>query len=344
MRVLSVAFPQMPVGTPDGGGAEQILSIVEASLVERGHQSVVVACEGSRVAGDLIETPRLEGWPESHRKAIDHALAHYSIDLIHFHGLDFHEYLPACETPMLATLHLPISFYPQSIFNGHMPPGLTINCVSQNQVSFVPIQRSTPVIPNGIPTENYAPAKRENFLLWLGRICPEKGVHIALDIAHRLNTRLIIAGSVHSYAAHQKYFSRCINPKLDDKRVYVGPANPEKKRVLLGHAQCLLVPSLVAETSSLVSMEALSSGTPVIGFRTGALPEIIDDGETGFIVDSEKQMAEAIARVNQFSRPRCRSRAIKRFSAGRMVDRYLALYREMTTRNFGSSRAPQENL
>jgi glycosyltransferase involved in cell wall biosynthesis len=344
MRVLSVAFPPMPVGTSDGGGAEQILSIIEASLIERGHQSVVVARQGSRVAGELIETPRLEACPENHTKAIYYALTHYSIDLIHFHGLDFHKYLPACATPMLATLHLPLSFYPQSIFNGLPPAGLTLNCVSRNQASFLPAQRSVSVIPNGIRTENYAPAKPENFLLWLGRICPEKGAHIALDIAHRLNTRLIIAGPVQSYAAHQEYFSQCINPKLDDKRVYVGPANLEKKRLLLSHAQCLLVPSLISETSSLVSMEALSSGTPVIGFRTGALPEIIEDGTTGFIVDSEEQMAEAVARVNQLSRPRCRNHATKRFSAARMVDRYLALYREMTTRTFGSSWAPQENL
>jgi glycosyltransferase involved in cell wall biosynthesis len=344
MRVLSVAFPEMPVGTAEGGGAEQILSILEAGLVERGHESVVVAAAGSKGAGDLIETPRLGASAEKHREAIKYVLTHYSIDLIHFHGLDFHKYLPACKTPMLATLHLPISWYPESIFNGHVPRNLTINCVSRNQANFVPVRRSLPVIPNGIPIEHYAPAKPENFLLWLGRICPEKGVHIALEVAHQLDTRLIIAGPVHPYPAHEDYFSRCIKPKLDDKRIYVGPADLEEKRALLSRAECLLVPSLVSETSSLVTMEALSSGTPVIGFRAGALPEIIDDGETGFIVDSEEQMAEAVAQVDLLSRAHCRTQASKRFSATRMIDRYLALYREMRTRDFAINCALQENL
>jgi glycosyltransferase involved in cell wall biosynthesis len=344
MRVLSVAYPDMTVGTSDAGGAEQILSILEAGLIERGHESVVVASAGSSVAGDLIETPGLGASPEKHREAIDSALTHYSVDLIHFHGLDFHRYLPACEAPMLATLHLPVTWYPESIFNGQMPRNLTMNCVSQNQAGTVPVERCLPVIPNGIPIEEYTPAKPDNFLLWLGRVCPEKGVHIALDVAHQLDARLIIAGPVHHYPTHQEYFAQCISPKLDDKRIYVGSANLEEKRLMLSRAKCLLVPSFVAETSSLVTMEALSSGTPVIGFRSGALPEIIEDGETGFIVDSEKEMAEAVGQVKKLSRGHCRAQASKRFSAARMIDRYLALYREMMTRDFGTNWAPQENL
>src|SRR3954466_4569387 len=108
MLVLSVAFPAMPAGGAFGGGAEQVLSIVERGIVERGHDSVVVACTGSRVAGELIES----GSVQEHRRAIRHALATRPVDLIHFHGLDFYEYLPDTGTPMLATLHLPVSFYP----------------------------------------------------------------------------------------------------------------------------------------------------------------------------------------------------------------------------------------
>src|SRR5436190_6104558 len=99
MHVLSVAFPTMPVGAATGGGAEQILSILEHGIVQRGHQSTVVACKGSRVAGELIESAS----PEEHRHAIRSVLAGRSVDLIHFHGLDFHKYLPDGETPALAT-------------------------------------------------------------------------------------------------------------------------------------------------------------------------------------------------------------------------------------------------
>jgi glycosyltransferase involved in cell wall biosynthesis len=101
---------------------------------------------------------------------------------------------------------------------------------------------------------------------------------------------------------------------------------------------------MVAETSSLVTMEALSSGTPVIAFRAGALPEIIDDGKTGFLVDSAEQMAEAVGQVRQLDRAHCREEAVRRFDSGRMIDDYLALYRRMTTRHRATAFAPQANL
>ena len=115
-------------------------------------------------------------------------------------------------------------------------------------------------------------------------------------------------------------------------------------RSLLARAQCLLIPSSVAETSSLVAMEALASGTPVIAFRSGALPEIVAHGETGFIVDSGEEMAEAVSEVSCLSRVRCGDEAVRRFDSARMVDDYLALYRRMTTRHFASGCAPHANL
>ena len=339
-HVLNVAFTTMPVGAATGGGAEQILSILERGLVERGLQSTVVACEGSRVAGNLVESAS----PDDHRRAIGYALARRPVDLIHFHGLDFHQYLPDCNTPMLATLHLPIGFYPPWIFNGHLPRNLTLNCVSLSQAGSTTESHSLPVIPNGIRTQDYAPAQSDGSLLWLGRVCPEKGTHIALEVAHRLNLRLKIAGPVHPYPEHIEYFCRRVKPLLDRKRTYEGPVEREEKRSLLSHAHCLLIPSLVAETSSLVAMEALSSGTPVVAFRTGALPEVVEDGDTGFIVDDSDQMAEAVSRVSHLSRARCRRRATARFDAVRMIDDYLSLYGRITTRHLGTVCAPQENL
>src|SRR3954466_5571423 len=129
MRVLSVAFAGVPVGTAHGGGAEQILSVLEEGLIEAGYESVVVASTGSGVAGELIETPAENAAWEAHRDAIEATLARHPIDLIHFHGLDFHEYVPDWDVPMLATLHLPVSFYPPFIFDGRV----RLNCVSQSQ-------------------------------------------------------------------------------------------------------------------------------------------------------------------------------------------------------------------
>lgn len=332
MRVLSVAFADIAVGTPESGGAEQILSIVERGLLERGCESVVIARKGSRVAGELVET---DGTVEGHQRAI----ASVDADLIHFHGLDFHRYIPDGEIPRLATLHLPIAFYPASIFE---PGRVMLNCVSRSQAASASVPLA--VVMNGIATESYRVDDPDGSLLWMGRICPEKAPHIALQIAHRLDARLIVAGPVQGYAAHREYLAREVQPLFDEKRVYAGAAGSEQKRRLLARARCLLVTSLVAETSSLVSMEAMSCGTPVIAFRTGALPEIVEHGRTGFVVDSADEMADAIRRVDAISREECRTQAIRRFDAARMVDEYVDIYRSMMTRHLGIGCAPHENL
>jgi glycosyltransferase involved in cell wall biosynthesis len=318
----------MPVGTAYAGGAEQILSILERGLTARGHESVVVAAQGSRVSGELFP-------------AMAQACSAGPFDLIHFHGLDFHRYLPETDVPLLATLHLPVDFYPASIFDR---PGLTLNCVSRSQAASSDLSRDCPVVPNGIRTEDYTPGEPNDYLLWLGRICPEKGVDLALEVAHRTNSRLIVAGPVHAYPDHQRYFAERVAPLLDDRRTYAGPVELGAKRDLLSCARCLLIPSLVAETSSLVAMEALSCGTPVIAFNSGALPEVVEHGRTGFIVVGVEGMARSLPCLPEIDRVECRRRARTRFDAEPMIDGYLALYRSVITRQRAMGSAPQENL
>ena len=333
MTVLSVAYPLAPVGPGVAGGAEQVLWSIERALADGGCRSIVIAAQGSEVSAELIETPVFDGEitdeirrksQAAHLRAIEEALQRYSIDLIHFHGLDFYAYLPGENVPMLATLHLPISFYPQSIF---ALDNVVLNCVSRAQANSARHIKNLPVVLNGIPTQQYRTcSQKQDFLLWLGRICPEKGVHIALQVAHRLDMPLMLAGMVGPYKDHQTYFSDCVKPLLDHKRQYIGPVGLETKAALLSAARCLLIPSLVAETSSLVAMEAISSGTAVVAFNSGALPEVVDHGETGYIVNSEDQMIEAIRCIDEISPEICRSRASARFDVRQMVSGYLDLY------------------
>ncbi|HTU47150.1 MAG TPA: glycosyltransferase family 4 protein [Bryobacteraceae bacterium] len=336
MIVLSVAYPLFPVSADSAGGAEQVLFLLQRGLVEAGHQSIVVAAQGSRVSGHLVETPVATGEitdavrkqaQQIHLSAIESILKEIPADLIHFHGFDFHTYIPSGRIAKLATLHLPLAWYPQSIFHQR---DVRLCCVSRSQAATAPEEVKLPVVPNGVDVARYrADAVRRDYLLWLGRICPEKGADIALRIAHRLNLPLLVAGPVHPFAYHQDYFSDRVATMLDEKRRWLGAVGLDRKIELLAEARCVLIPSLAAETGSLVAMEAISSGTPVIAFRSGALPEIIENGVTGFIVDSEEQMAEAVKRGGEIAPGRCREEALRRFDAGRMVEGYVDLYRDV---------------
>ncbi len=333
MNVLSVAYPLLPVSVDSPGGAEQILALLERGLVREGHRSLVVAAQGSVVSGELIRTPVASGEmtedvrheaQQAHRQAIEEALKNYEVHLIHFHGLDFCAYLPDSPVPKLATLHLPPAWYPAEVFE---LSGVQLNCVSRMQARSAPGGKPLPVVPNGIDTESFrADCAHTGPLLWLGRICSEKGVHIALEAAHQLDLPLTVAGPVYAFRDHEAYFREQVEPLLDGKRQWIGPVGIKQKIELLARARALLIPSLVAETSSLVAMEASSSGTPVIAFCSGALPEIVEEGVTGFVVEAQAQMAQAIGRLGEISPATCRARAAARFSAKRMISDYLQLY------------------
>lgn len=336
MTVLNVGYPLLPVGPDSGGGAEQILSLVDHGLAAVGLRSIVIAAKNSRTAGELIASPLANGEISegaraqaqyAHRELIADCLERYSVDLIHFHGLDFHSYLPARSVPMLATLHLPVAWYPEAIFR---EARISLNCVSRAQAISTERSAKLPVVANGIDLDTYRNLEGErDSLLWLGRICPEKGVHLAIEIARELDLPMIVAGPVHPFRDHQLYFQNSIQPLLDAKRRYVGAVGLTAKIHLLANARCLLIPSLVAETSSLVAMEATACGTPVIAFRSGALPEIVDHGKTGFIADSLRQMLEAVRFSSDISPEICRATAEVRFDSRRMVSEYLSIYRSV---------------
>jgi glycosyltransferase involved in cell wall biosynthesis len=182
-----------------------------------------------------------------------------------------------------------------------------------------------------VPIEALGAARhgRRGFALTLGRICPEKGQDLALQAAHAAGVPLLLAGEAFPYPAHLAYFDDRVRPLLDGRRRFIGPVGFTRKRRLLSAARCLLAPSLAPETSSLVAMEALACGTPVIAFPSGALPEVVEDGRTGFLVDGVVAMAAAIRKVDTIDRELCRQTAAERFSARRMTDAYLTLYERL---------------
>jgi glycosyltransferase involved in cell wall biosynthesis len=347
LTVLSVAFPFAPVSAESVGGAEQILSHLDAALVAEGHTSVVVACEGSRPAGTLVSFPlppqatlsdadqALSTIQVQH--AINRALAAHRVDLIHLHGLDLENYALPPDVPVLVTLHLPIAWYSPEVWRKYARRA-RFCCVSEAQRESLPLQvRDAVVIENGVPLQPFDPHhensdfEKADFALVLGRVCPEKNAHAAFEAGTRAGIRVLLGGEVFPYAGHQKYFRDCIEPRVaphaeHPRHEFLGRLQHDRKLQLLRQARCLLHPTLAPETSSLVAMEALAAGTPVIAFRSGALPQIVEDGVTGFLVDSVEEMAEALRHVHKLSPLHCRRAAEQRFALNRMVREYFLLY------------------
>lgn len=333
LTILSVAYPFARV-TPDPvGGAEQVLAALDRALVAAGHRSLVIAPEGSEVAGELIPVPAVAGEIDDAARAVTHALAAAAIsialrgegiDAVHCHGLDFAAYLPPPGTPALATMHLPLDWYaPEALRSG-----LVLVPVSDDQARRAPpgvvLQ---PPISNGVDLDAYRPGGTAgDYALILGRVAREKGFPDALDAARMAGVPLRAAGEVYPYPDHRCHFEQDIAPRLDADRLWLGPVVGAAKRALLAEARCLLVPSTAPETSSLVAMEALASGTPVIAYRSGALPDIVADGVTGFLVDGVEAMAAAIGRAHEIDPAACRRAAIERFDQRRTTAAYLDLY------------------
>jgi glycosyltransferase involved in cell wall biosynthesis len=339
LTVLSVAYPLARVSPGTAGGAEQVLLTIDRELVRRGDRSLVVAAAGSRCAGLLVPVRVPSGEFDANARrnarrnfneAIYRVLANYPVDVIHMHGLDFHEYLPECEIPIVVTLHLPLAWYESKTLR-HRGTKVSLVAVSRTQAKSAPAEVTIDaVVPNGIELDNFSPrARKGNYALVMGRICPEKGIDLALDAADRAHVPVILAGTVFEYPEHREYFERLIRPRLNGSIRFVGTTGGDRKSQLLAGARCLLLASQADETSSLVAMEAMASGTPVIAWRKGALGEIVVQGKTGWLVSSVEEMAQAIGRTMEIDKCECRREAERRFSSRKMVDGYISLYRSL---------------
>jgi CelD/BcsL family acetyltransferase involved in cellulose biosynthesis len=339
--VLQVAYPFAPVSTDAVGGAEQILAAIDAALTARGHRSLVVACAGSRVTGTLFEVPSVEGLIDDRtrrtthahvRTAIARALASAHVDVVHLHGLDFDAYAPS-DVPLIVTLHLPVSWYAPAAF----ATSATFVCVSEAQRRTCPVTALT--VENSVDLRAFrARCQPGSYALAVGRICPEKGFEHAIAACDTAGVPLVLAGHAFGCEAHLRYFEMVLAPRLRDPNRrphhrWIGPIGDARKRRLLAGARCLLVPSRVAETNSLVAMEALASGTPAIAHPVGTLTDLVEHGRTGWLAGTVDDMAAAIRRTGELSRAACRATAEARFSGERMIDQYLALYDVRATRS-----------
>ena len=346
-RILYVAYPLLTISETSAGGAEQVLWTLEREMAGRGSRTTVAASSGSQISGELFSTgdacTQTDDFERRNREHQDKIVQFVRrrrqqgrpFDLIHDMSGSFWTRALEIEAPVLATLHLPRHFYQPEYFES-IPANVAFNCVSAAQArSFNAIEQMMGVVPNGIPLDHFDPnyGKRQG-LLWLGRICEEKGPHLALDIAARSGWPIVIAGQVYPFSYHRQFFDREIEPRLrqNPNAQWIDSPSAPLKCDLLRSAAALLITSLVNETSSLVAMEAAACGTPVIAFRRGAIPEVVKNGITGFVVDGIQEAVEALKRLPTLSSIECHRHAMRHFSGERMANVYERLYTSLLSR------------
>ena len=348
MKVLQIAPLWETVPPPAYGGTEAVVHTLVEELVRRGHDVTLCASGDSRTSARLQSV-----YPRSLRSADDleaksvYSWLHSSLslrdareyDIIHNHGgeevMALAHLVP--DVPMLSTMHCLITTDTKFIWDRYPAYYNTISWSQRRLMPEISGGTFAGVVYNGIDVASFPYQERkEEHLLFLGRISPDKGPHLAVEAARRTGRRLVMAGKVD--AADFLFFSSVVAPLIDgDRIVFVGEADAHMKRELYRKAYAVLSPIIWDEPFGLVMVEAMACGTPVISLRRGAAPELVRDGETGFIVDTVEEMAEAVGMIPQIDPQACREQVARKFDAAVMAENYLRLYEAILE---GAVRAP----
>jgi glycosyltransferase involved in cell wall biosynthesis len=338
MRIAQVAPLSESVPPRLYGGTERIVAYLCDELVRQGHSVVLFASGDSRTSATLVPV-----WPRALRLggACRDTLAPHLLmveqaarragefDIVHFHVAQLH--FPVArrlQVPHVTTLHGRLDLPELAPLYDEFSD-VPVVSISDVQRGPLPQANWIDTVHHGLPPDNhrFQPA-RGDYFAFLGRISPEKRVDRALAIARACGRPLRIAAKVDP--ADLDYFKRDIEPLLAAPGVdFIGEIGDAQKSDFLGGARALLFPVDWPEPFGLVMIEALACGTPVIAFRSGSVPEIIDDGVTGFIVTGMRQAIEAARRVDAIDRYACRRAFERRFTAAHMASGYLQVYRSL---------------
>jgi glycosyltransferase involved in cell wall biosynthesis len=332
-RLLLVAYPLLTVAETSVGGTEQALWTLERELASRGWKTEVAACAGSSVNGALLAARKgpepldsLEARRREHAERVVAVCAERDFAMVLDHSGNFFRHAERVRGYVLATLHLPRRFYPADAFEG-LADNVYFSCVSNQQRStFMDLPQVLGVVRNGIALERYPIGGRKSgYVLWLGSVCPEKAPHLAIEAAQKAGLPIVLAGQMYPFQWQNQYWERKVKPLIDGKQVrWVELRSFGEKVSLMREARALLVSSLVAETTTLVTLEAMACGTPVIAFEASELAEMVPK-ETGYMVQGVEEMAEACGRLSEIRAQGCRQWVRKEHSAQSMADGYEAM-------------------
>ena len=336
MKIALTADPEIPVPPAYYGGIERVVDMLARNLAARGHEVTLYAHPASKCP---VVT---KGWPgansASRADTIRNAMllarevTKSGFDLVHsFSRLAYLTPILPRAIPKLMSYQREISPVTTRLAHRLSRGTLRFSAISQKMMARVRGVGEWRMVPNGVPTEAYAfraTVAPDAPLVFLGRVEAIKGPHIAIEAAARAGRRLVIAGNVPE--AHRGWFEARIAPHIDGRAVtYLGPVDDARKNDLLGTACALLMPIEWDEPFGIVMAEAMACGAPVIGFRRGSVPEVVESGVTGFVVDGLDDMVAAIARVGALDRRACRARVEALYSGDAVTRGYLQLYEEM---------------
>ncbi len=344
MKIAQIAPLMEAVPPKTYGGSERVVSWLTDALVGLGHDVTLFA------TGDSVSEARLEPMcPRALRfetEMRDHWAPHVfmietvasrapEFDIIHSH-IDYLAFpaLKRCGTPFVTTLHGRMDLPELKPVYGMFPDAPVVS-ISDAQREPLPEAYYAATIYHGLPETLLTPGPGEGgYLAFVGRISPEKAPDAAIRIAARAGMRLRIAAKIDK--VDMGYFTERIAPLLDQPHVeFIGEIDDSQKSAFLGQAAGLIFPIAWREPFGLAMIEAMACGTPVVAMRNGSVPEVIEEGVTGFIVDSEDEAAAAARRLAMLDRGRVRRRFEARFTARRMAADYVSLYHRLAEEHGG---------
>ncbi|HEY8868562.1 MAG TPA: glycosyltransferase family 4 protein [Candidatus Limnocylindrales bacterium] len=336
LRIALVAPPMLPVPPPTYAGTERVVAALADELVSRGHDVTLFAPGDSTFEGKLVPTPPLSLWLTGYRgdvsAFINMTLARVwaqsdQFDIIHSHietlGFLFARY---CPTPVIATLHgrLDILGIPDLLNEFREIP---LVAISESQRRWSPDANWIATVHHGLPLDRmpFEP-KVGDYLAFVGRITPEKGIEECIEVARDVGLKLRVAAKV--YDEHEKaHFAKVVEPAIRDGTVeFLGELGEAERDALYCGAVATLMLGAWPEPFGLVAIESMATGTPVVARRAGALTETIDHGVSGFLVDDATEARLAIGFARQLDRTQVRARVIERFSPAQMTDEYEEAY------------------
>src|SRR5258708_928213 len=346
MKIAQIANVAVRVPPEKYGGTERVVHALTEELVKRGHEVTLFASGDSTTSARLISVvpksiqaanlPDL--WGSNPWSMLNIGLAYEmqdQFDIIHDHHFEIST--PTANlshTPVVMTLHSVINDNNKQLFQEL--DNINYVTISKAQAKPAPSLNYAGNVYHGLAMDNFPFSNQPGkYLLFVGRISEEKGVHFAIKTAQALKLPLIIAAKLNKGAGpDEEYFHKQVKPYLSSRIKWVGEVNDRQKTELMSKALVCLHPVTWPEPFGLTMIESMACGCPVIGFDQGSIPEVIRNGKSGFVVKNLSQMIKAVKNVSSINRAACRAYALSKFSVKNMADGYEAIYKQVLAKKY----------